>query len=48
MVPQPLAASGNRSYLDFWVVTSDPWYPGYKTLKVALEPSVEWVAGAVY
>jgi hypothetical protein len=31
MVPQPFAAGGNRSYLDFWAVTDDPQYPGYKT-----------------
>jgi hypothetical protein len=31
MVPQPFARGGNRSYLEFWVITDDPWYPGYKT-----------------
>jgi hypothetical protein len=32
MVPQVLAARGNRSYQEFWAVTDDPWYPGYFTL----------------
>jgi hypothetical protein len=45
VVPQPFALGGNRSYLDFWVITEDPWYPRYKTTKVALEPSIDWVAG---
>jgi hypothetical protein len=31
MVPQPFVTSGNRSYLDFWVVTGNPRYLGYKT-----------------
>jgi hypothetical protein len=31
LIPQPFTAGGNRLYPDFWVVTSDPWYPGYKT-----------------
>jgi hypothetical protein len=35
-------------YLDFWVITDDPWYSGYKTLTVAPKPSVEWVARAVH
>jgi hypothetical protein len=26
-----LAARGNHSYPDFWVVTGGPRYPGYKT-----------------
>jgi hypothetical protein len=38
MVPQ--------SYLEFWTVIGDLWYPGYFTLTVAPEPSVEQVAGA--
>jgi hypothetical protein len=29
MVPQPFVAGGNQSYLKFWAVTGDPWYPGY-------------------
>jgi hypothetical protein len=48
MVPQPFAAGGNRLYLDFWAITSDPRYLGYKTLTVAPEPSVKWVAGAIH
>jgi hypothetical protein len=48
MVSQPFTARGNWSYPDFWAVTGDSWYPGYKTLKVAPEPSVEQVAEAVY
>jgi hypothetical protein len=32
----------------FWIVTGDPWYPGYKTLIVAPEPFVERVTGAVH
>jgi hypothetical protein len=31
----------------FWVITSDPRYPGYKTLTVAPEPFVERVVRAV-
>jgi hypothetical protein len=45
-VPQPFAAGGNRSYPKFWGITSGPWYSGYITPTVALEPSVERVAGA--
>jgi hypothetical protein len=26
LIPQPFAAGGNRSYLDFWDVTGDPRY----------------------
>jgi hypothetical protein len=33
-------------YLDYWVVTGNPQYPGYKTPTVAPEPSIKWVAGA--
>jgi hypothetical protein len=29
MIPQSFAAGGNRLYPEFWVVTDDPWYPGY-------------------
>jgi hypothetical protein len=32
-------------YLDFWAITGDP---GYKTLTVASEPSVEQVVRAVH
>jgi hypothetical protein len=42
-----MSPNRNRSYQDFWAVTSDPWYLGYKTTTVAPEPSVEWVAGVV-
>jgi hypothetical protein len=31
MVPQPFVTGGNRSYLEFWTVTSDPRYLRYKT-----------------
>jgi hypothetical protein len=48
MVPQPFVIGGNRSYLDFWAITGDPWYTGYETLTVAPEHFVEWVAGAVH
>jgi hypothetical protein len=27
----------------FWDVTDDPWYPGFRTLTVAPEPSIEQV-----
>jgi hypothetical protein len=37
MVPQSSAGGGNQSYLDFWVITGDPWYLGYKTLTDDLE-----------
>jgi hypothetical protein len=29
--PNHFSAGRNRSYPDYWVVTGDPWYPGYKT-----------------
>jgi hypothetical protein len=29
MVPQPFAAGGNRSYLEFWAITGGLRYPGY-------------------
>jgi hypothetical protein len=29
MVPQPFAAGGNRSYLEFWIVTDSLLYSGY-------------------
>jgi hypothetical protein len=32
LVPQSFPTGGNRTYLDFWDVTDDPRYPGYKTL----------------
>jgi hypothetical protein len=47
MVSQPFAIGGNQSYPDFWPVTDDPWYPGYETLTVAPEHSVERVARAI-
>jgi hypothetical protein len=43
MVHQSFAAGGNRSYLEFWVITGDPWYRGYWTPTVAPEPSIERV-----
>jgi hypothetical protein len=48
LVPQQCVTRGNWSYLDFWVVTGDLRYPGYKTSTVATEPSIERVVGAVY
>jgi hypothetical protein len=48
MVLQSFTAGGNQSYLDFWVVTDDPLYPGYKTLTIAPKASVERVARAVH
>jgi hypothetical protein len=29
--PSHFAAGRNRSYPNYWVVTGDPWYLGYKT-----------------
>jgi hypothetical protein len=46
MVSQQFIARGSRSYLECWAVTSGPLYPGYITLTVALNSSVERVAGA--
>jgi hypothetical protein len=46
MVSQPFAAGGNRSYPEFGAITGNPWYMGYFTLTIALEPSVKRVAGA--
>jgi hypothetical protein len=43
MIPQPFATGGNRSYLEFWVVTGSPRYSGYFTPTIAPEPSVERV-----
>jgi hypothetical protein len=48
MVPQSLAASGNRPYLDLLAVTSDTLYPGYKTPIVAPKPSVKRVVRVVH
>jgi hypothetical protein len=48
MVPQPLATVRNRSYPNFWEVTDDPRCLVYKTLTVALEPFVVWVARAIH
>jgi hypothetical protein len=47
MVPQLFAAGGNWPYLDFWVITGDPRYLGYKTPTVAPEPFVERLAEAI-
>jgi hypothetical protein len=46
MVPQPFAAGGNQSYLEFWAITGDLQYPGNLTPTLAPEPSIKWVAGA--
>jgi hypothetical protein len=46
MIPHPFAIGGNQSYLEFWDVTSGPWYLGYITPTVAPEPFVERVARA--
>jgi hypothetical protein len=48
MVPQSFATSGDWPYLDFWAITGDPRYPGYKTPTVALEPSVERVVEVIH
>jgi hypothetical protein len=34
------------TYPGCWAITGDPWYVGYKSPTVALEPSIEWVARA--
>jgi hypothetical protein len=34
------------SYPDYWIITGDPRYPGYKTLTVGPELFVEQVAKA--
>jgi hypothetical protein len=33
-------------YPDYWAIIGDPRYLGYKTMTVAFEHSVEWVARA--
>jgi hypothetical protein len=33
-------------YPGYWDITGDPRYPGYRTLTIAPEPSIEWVAVA--
>jgi hypothetical protein len=38
MVPEPFATGVNWSYLDFWAITDNLQYPGYKTPTVAPEP----------
>jgi hypothetical protein len=40
MVPQAFAAGENQLYPEFWAVIDGPWYLGYFTPTVALEPSV--------
>jgi hypothetical protein len=45
MVPEPFATRGNRSYLEYWAITDNPWYLGYFTQTVASESSIERVAG---
>jgi hypothetical protein len=44
MVFYPFLTVGNQLYPEFWVVIGGPWYPGYITLTLAPEPSVERVA----
>jgi hypothetical protein len=46
MISQLFATGRNQSYLEFWVITGGPRYLGYITPMVALEPSIERVAGA--
>jgi hypothetical protein len=46
IVPQLFTIGENLSYQKFWAITGGPQYPGYLTLIVAPEPSVERVAGA--
>jgi hypothetical protein len=48
LVPQPFAIGGNQLYPDILVGTGDPQYPGYKTLTVAPEPSIERVTRVVH
>jgi hypothetical protein len=48
MVLQPFATSGSLLFPDFWVITGDPLYLGYKTPIVASEPSVERMARVVH
>jgi hypothetical protein len=48
LVPQPFASGENWTYPDFWAVTGDLWYPGYKSPTVATEPSVERVTGVTH
>jgi hypothetical protein len=45
-IPLPFTAGENRLYLEFWVVTGGPRYPGYITPTVAHEPSIERMARA--
>jgi hypothetical protein len=35
-------------YPDFWVVTDDLRYPGYKTPTAAPKSSVQWMAKAIH
>jgi hypothetical protein len=48
LVSQPFTAGENRSYSIFWVVTSDPRHPGYKTPTVVPESSIERVVRGVH
>jgi hypothetical protein len=47
-VSQTFATRGKRSYPDWWVITSDPRYLGYKIPIVASEPFIERVARVVH
>jgi hypothetical protein len=42
MIPQSFAVGGKRPCPEFWAISNDPWYMGYFTLTVALEPSIEY------
>jgi hypothetical protein len=48
VILQPFDTRGNQSNPDLWVITSDPRYPGHKTLTIAFEPSVDRVARVVH
>jgi hypothetical protein len=48
MILQSFTTGGNQSYPDFWAITGDLWYPGYKTPTVASNPFIERVAGVIH
>jgi hypothetical protein len=41
MIPQSFAVGGNQLCPEFWTVTGNPRYPGYNTLIIAPEPTIE-------
>jgi hypothetical protein len=48
MVPEPFVTRGNGSYPKFWAITGSLWYPGYFTLIVAYEPSVNMAVKNIF